>query len=437
MARPWRTDPAADAPLASPPHCHHSPGGAVGRGNGMRRDRHRVRLIGFSILLALATPTQAAPDPAPIASLTQMFDGAMRPDVAVATFSHSDRLLPTNPILRAGPVAELPRSDAPFPAIRFEDRSHGFDLDDYLAMNRVAGLLVIKDGKVRLEDHELGTDAATHWISFSMAKSVTSTLVGAAIRDGFIKSLDDPVTRYVPALRGSAYDGASVLDVLTMSSGVAWDETYTDPASDRRKLLARQLTLKPGVALRYMASLPRAAAPGTRWNYSTGETFILGAIVEGAVRKPLAAYLSEKIWSKIGMESDATWWLESPGGTGFGGSGIGATLRDYGRFAQFVLDEGKIGGKAVVPDGWFAQAGAARTVGGKQVGYGYMWWVPTQPDPIHAGAFYAVGIFGQYMYINPRERLAIIVLSARSKPSDPAVHLSDIAFFAAVAHALH
>jgi CubicO group peptidase (beta-lactamase class C family) len=311
------------------------------------------------------------------------------------------------------------------------------DLNDYLALNRVAGLLVIKDGRIVLEDHELGTGPDTRWISFSMAKSVTSTLVGAAIRDGHIKSLDDPVTRYVPALKGSAYDGASVRDVLTMCSGVSWDETYTDPTSDRRRLLDQQRTLQPGVALRFMAGLPRAAPPGTRWNYSTGETFILGAIVEGAVKKPLATYLSEKIWSKAGMESDASWWLESPEGAGFGGSGIGATLRDYGRFAQFVLDDGKIGDTHVVPDGWFAQAGAPITPGGKQVLYGYMWWVPPQSDPIHAGAFYAIGIFGQFMYINPREKLAIVVLSAWSKPVGPAVHLSDVAFFAAVARALH
>lgn len=399
--------------------------------------RRRLPFLVLACALALTAPTLAAPKAPPLSPLPQMFDGAMRPDVAVATFSHSDQLLPVRTVPRAGPVREFPRSDAPFPAIRFEDRGRSFDLYDYLALNRVAGLLVIKDGKILLEDHELGTEADTRWISFSMAKSVTSTLVGAAIRDGYIKSLDDPVTRYVPALKGSAYDGASVLDVLTMCSGVAWDETYTDPTSDRRKLLAQQLTVKPGVALRFMAGLPRAAPPGTRWNYSTGETFILGSIVEGAVKKPLATYLSEKIWSKAGMESDATWWLESPDGAGFGGSGLGATLRDYGRFAQFVLDEGRIAGKPVVPEGWFTQAGAPRTVSGKPVLYGYMWWVPPQADPINAGAFYAIGIFGQYMYINPRERLAIVVLSARSKPSGSAAFLADTAFFTAVAHAVH
>jgi CubicO group peptidase (beta-lactamase class C family) len=390
--------------------------------------------LGCALIALVPAIAREAP---PIAGMTQMFDGAMRPDVAVETFSHSDRLLPTHTVHRAGPVADLPRNADPFPAIRFEDKGHIYDLNDYLAMNRVAGLLVLKDGKIVLEDYELGAGPETRWISFSMAKSVTSTLVGAAIRDGYIKSVDDPVTRYVPELKGSAYDGARVRDVLMMASGVQWDETYTDPTSDRRKLLAQQLTQKPGVVLRYMAGLPRAAKPGTRWNYNTGETFVLGAVVEGAVKKPLADYLSEKIWSKTGMESDATWWLESVGGAGFGGSGIGATLRDYGRFALFAANGGRIGDNAVLPDNWFSQAGMPHSIEGETVDYGYMWWIPRQADPINEGAFEAIGIFGQYMYINPRERLAIVVLSARSKPAATSTWLSDDAFFSAVAHALH
>ncbi len=375
---------------------------------------------------------------AEVATITEMFDGAMRPDVAVATFSHGERLLPTRAVRRSGAVSPLPRRAAPFPAIHFMDHGRRFDLNDYLATNRVAGLLVLKDGAVALEDHELGAGADTHWLSFSMAKSVTSTLIGAAIHDGFIGSVEDPVVRYVPALKGSAYDGASIRDILTMSSGVRWNETYIDPKSDRRQLLARQLTVQPGVVLKYMAGLPRAAAPGTRWNYSTGETFVLGAVVEGAVKKPLADYLSEKIWSRAGMESDATWWLESPGGAGFAGSGIGATLRDYGRFGLIAADGGMVGGRRIVPDGWFAEAGVPHVIGGKTVGYGYMWWIPDQAEPINAGAFEAVGIFGQYIYVNPRERLVIVVLSARSKPTEEDnVSLDDDAFFAAVAKALH
>lgn len=399
----------------------------------MAIDRRVLHLLAAGAALLAASPTYAAD----IAGMTQMFDGAMRPDVAVQTFSHSDRLLPTRPIRKGDAVAPLPVSDKPFPAIRFEDHGRSYDLNDYLATNRVAGLLVLKNGSVALEDYELGTEPATRWLSFSMAKSVTSTLVGAAIRDKLIRSVDDPVVRYVPALKGSAYDGVRIRDVLTMSSGVRWDETYTDPASDRRKLLAEQLTVKPGAVLKYMATLPRAAPPGTRFNYSTGETFVLGAIVEGAVRKPLADYLSEKIWSQAGMESDASWWLESAGGAAFAGSGIGATLRDFGRFGLIAASGGRIAGTPIVPKDWFDAAGTPHRIGGTTVDYGYMWWIPPQTDPVHRGAFEAVGIFGQYIYVNPREKLVIVVLSARSKPSEgDRVELNDDAFFAAVARAL-
>jgi CubicO group peptidase (beta-lactamase class C family) len=389
-------------------------------------------------LLLLPLMSSSESSPVKLAGLQQIFDGAMLPDVAVASFSHTERLLPVRVVHRGAVTQALPLRPKPFPEVHFEDRGRRFDLYDYLATNRVAGLLILKDGEIALEDYELGTGPGTHWASFSMAKSVASTLVGAALVDGLISSADDPVVRYVPALRGSAYEGVSIRQLLTMSSGVRWDETYTDPKSDRRKMLDLQINGKPGDLLRYMASLPRAAPPGTVWNYSTGETFVIGAVLEGAIHRPLADYLSEKIWSPAGMEQNATWWTDGPNGMAWAGSGIGATLRDYGRFGLLAVDGGKINGRAIVPEGWFADAGAPHNIGGKDVAYGYMWWIPPQTDPVNAGAFQAQGIFGQYIYVNPRERLVVVVLSARSKPgSGSRFELNDDAFFSAVATALH
>jgi CubicO group peptidase (beta-lactamase class C family) len=386
------------------------------------------------ILVALISSNQGrATD---IAGLQQMYDGTVLPDVVVATLSHSERLLPVRTVHRGGSVRPLPKSTKPFPKMHFEDHGHDFDLYDYLAINRVAGLLILKDGEIVLEDYELGIGPKTHWLSFSMAKSISSTLVGAALADGLISSLDDPVVRYVPSLKGSAYDGVSVRQILTMSSGVRWDETYTDPKSDRRKMLQLQLAGKPGELLKYMGSLPRAAPPGSVWNYSTGETFVLGAVIEGATHRRLPDYLSEKIWSPAGMEQDATWWVDGPDGLAWAGSGIGATLRDYGRFGLIVTDQGRLNGQLIVPDGWFNEAGVPHRIAGKSVDYGYMWWIPPQTNLVHLGAFEAQGIFGQYIYINPRERLVIVVLSAQSKPESP-MELDDDAFFAAVATVLH
>ncbi|MGD0889895.1 MAG: serine hydrolase [Terracidiphilus sp.] len=379
-----------------------------------------------------------------LAGARQVFDGTMLPSVEVNTFSHSDTLFPVNIVKRGGAVRPFAYASeaeqAKVKKIHFQSQGQKFDLYDYLAFDRVAGLLILKDGKVAFEDYELGTSPETHWISFSMAKSISSTLVGAAIQQGLIASIDDPVTKYVAGLKGGVYDDVSVRNLLQMASGVQWDETYTDPRSDRRKLLDLQLAGKPGSIVAYMKKLPRAGAPGTIWNYSTGESFLVGALIEGATHKPLATYLSETLWSRLGMERDATWWLESTGGMGLAGSGLGATLRDYARFGEFVLHDGVIEHEGrqerLVPEGWFAEAGKAQMIGGKKVDYGYLWWPMEAGDPIHEGAFEAVGIFGQHMYINPREKLVIVVLSARPKPDADHSPVDDGDFFAAVARAL-
>jgi CubicO group peptidase (beta-lactamase class C family) len=366
-----------------------------------------------------------------LAGLRQLYDGTMLPGVEVATFSHSEKLQPVRVVHRGKSSVPLPKSAKPFPSIHFDVQGHHYDLYDYLATNRVAGMLVLKNGEIVFEDYELGIAPDTHWISFSMAKSITSTLVGAAVADGSISSLDDPVVRYVPALKGSAYDGVTIRQILTMSSGVRWHETLTDRNSDRRKMLELQLAGKPGELLRYMGSLPRAAAPGTVWNYSTGETFVLGAVVEGATHRHLPDYLSEKIWSPAGMERDATWWVDGPDGLAWAGSGIGATLRDYGRFALIAANQGRVNGRSIVADRWFEEAAVSHMIGGKKVDYGFMWWIADK------GAFAALGSFGQYMYINPREHLVIVVLSALSKPEDASADEMGSAFVTAVERALH
>jgi CubicO group peptidase (beta-lactamase class C family) len=360
----------------------------------------------------------------------------MLPGDEVAAFEHSETLYPFGEVRRKGPIRKLLPAANPLKNVRFQSADKDYDLFDYLADDRVAGLLILKDGKIAFEDYELGAGPETRWASFSMAKSISSTLVGAALQQGLIPSLDVPVSRYAPALQGGGYEGVTIRNLLQMASGVRWNETYTDPQSDVGKLGMLMLDRKPGAVVTYMSALPKAGAPGSIWNYSTGETYLIGAIIEGATHKPLRTYLSETLWSRLGMERDATWWLESPGGLGLAGSGIGATLRDYGRFGLFVQQDGVIDGQRMVPEGWFREAGAAHVIGSKRVDYGYLWWpMPAAGDPIHQGAFEARGIYGQHLYINPAEKLVIVVLSARSKPTGATV-LSDAAFFAAVARSL-
>jgi len=288
----------------------------------------------------------------------------------------------------------------------------------------------VHDGKLRLERYGLGFDASGRWTTFSVAKSITSTLVGAALKDGFIRSLSDSVTRYVPSLRGTAYDGVSVRDVLMMASGVRWNETYSDPTSDRRRLLEAQISQVPGSALAVMKSLPRAAPPGTTSNYNTGETQVLAEVLRAAVGRPLATYLSDRIWSRFGMEADANWWLDSPGGTEIGGSGFSATLRDYGRFGLFVL--GGAAGDSILPAGWVREATTPKTLrDGRALDYGYLWWTGATPASRRDGAFMAIGIHGQYLYVNPVARIVIVVWGARPHPSQGQV-VDDWSFCDAV-----
>jgi CubicO group peptidase (beta-lactamase class C family) len=385
-----------------------------------------------------SAPVADVPGEEPIGSVRQMYDGALTPDLAVNTFRHIDRLFPTRVIAHGDHVLALPAAAHPLTQVKFMSRGKHWDLFDYLAVNRVAGLLVLKDGKIALEIYQYGNTPKTRWMSMSIAKSITSTLIGAAIQQGHIRSIDDPVTRYVPALARSAYEGVSIRDILTMSSGVRWNETYTDPSSDRRRLLEAQIAQRPGAALDLMKGLPRAALPGTVNNYNTGETLVAGEVVHQAVKRSLSEYLSERIWKPFGMETDATWWLDSPGGIEIAGSGFSATLRDYARFGLFILGGGRVGNDQVLPIGWTAEAGSAqRLKNGKALDYGFFWWpaTPTAETPDPQGAFLGVGIFGQYLYVNAKEGLVVVVWSARSKPEGMEI-IDDLDFFGAVAVSL-
>lgn len=366
----------------------------------------------------------------------QAYAGKLFPNHQLKLFRDTDWVFSTRLVARGSKVHPLPRAEQQVADFDVRTKDADYDLVDYVSRNRVTGLLILKHGRIALEHYEFGNDARTRWISMSMAKSIATTLVGAAIRDGYIRSVDDPLTEYLPQLAGGGYDGVSIRHLLQMTSGVRWDDTHTDPASERRQMLEMQIAQQPGAILSYVARQPRVAPPGTVWNYSTGETHVVGALVHAAAGRWVSEYLSEKIWAPFGMESDATWWLEAPHGLEVAGSGISATLRDYGRFGQFIMNDGVIGSASVLPPGWMQEATAPRQVGGKQLDYGYMWWpVAAHDGSFDDGAFSARGIFGQYIYINPKRQIVIVVLSARSKPKG-AEAIADNDFFNSAVEAL-
>ena len=323
---------------------------------------------------------------------------------------------------RVVPAGGTPRPLPPGPPLTLP-----LDVDAYMAGQRSAALLVVHDGKLRLERYGLGFDGSGRWTSFSVAKSITSTLVGAAIRDGFIRSMDDKVSDYIPQMKGSAYDEVSVRQLLTMTSGVRWNEDYADPNSDVAQFNKHQPEEGVDALVSYLRRLPREAPPGTRWNYSTGQTNLVGVLLGRATKKPLSTYLSEKIWVPAGMEQQATWILNRSGDE-ISGCCIQAAARDFARFGLFILDGARVDDKSIVPEGWLAEATSERTgIGVPGRGYGYQWW--TYAD----GTFAARGIFGQGIFIDPKRRI-VIASNANwgGGASDRAANAAREAFYRAV-----
>jgi CubicO group peptidase (beta-lactamase class C family) len=301
---------------------------------------------------------------------------------------------------RIQPLLEAPRDLSRF---TYAFKGTRRTIDEFMTQLNAVGLIVITDGRIVLERYAQGNTADTRWTSFSVAKSVTSLLYGVAIKDGHIKSLDDPVVKYVPELAGTSYDGVTLRHLLHMSSGVAWTEDPSDPASDVSQLprLNAEGGFKAQVA--YMGQRPRRAPAGQRFNYSTGETDLAGAALRAAVGRTLSDYLSEKIWRPFGMQADAYWITMRGSDLERGGCCISATLRDYGRIGLVALGNGRAAdGTTALPEGWMRESTQPSP---SSKGYGMYWWL--RPD----GRYFASGSFGQHIEIAPAERTVVAIQS--------------------------
>jgi CubicO group peptidase (beta-lactamase class C family) len=344
-----------------------------------------------------------------------------------------EKIFPVRVAKRGATVNVLPHGTKPFD-VSYSQDGKTFDTAAFMKANNSSGLIVIQHGNILLERYGLGRTDKDRWTSFSVGKSVTSTLIGAAIRDGYIKSLASPVTDYLPELKHTAYDGVTVGDLITMRSGVKWNEDYSDPKSDVAQFgiqPARKDGMDPIEA--YMAKLPRAHKPGTVFHYDTGETDLAGILVARATKKHLADYLSEKIWSKIGVEQDAVWMLDN-GGEELGGCCISMTLRDYARFGLFFMHGGVAGGEQVLPQGWVKDASSSHTQVDPKTpdeGYGYFWWVHPH------NTYSAEGIFGQQIFLDPKDDLVIVFNSAWAQADTDKDWLAQSVYAKAVMAAVH
>jgi len=310
-------------------------------------------------------------------------------------FGHVREAMPTRVVHAGDERLPLNNSHRAMPPVSYQVNGVEHDLDEYLQMPGTMGLIVVKDGEIILEHYAPGHDLQTPWITFSVTKSVTSMLLGAAIEAGYIEDVNEPVTHYLPRLRGTGYEGVTIEQVLHMASGVDWNEDYEDPESDVS--LAGALN---GLELvNYLGKLPRAHEPGAVFNYSTGEANLIGEILRAALGNNASTWLEHRIWKPFGMAFDAYWLLDSEGGVETGGCCINATLRDYARLGLFAAADGVLpDGTRVLPEGWME---ASTTPSPASPGYGYQWWL------VGDGSYAAMGIFDQMIYVDPDSDLVV------------------------------
>ena len=347
-------------------------------------------------------------------------------DKIVHNFSHMDAAFLSKPLSRGdGPTAELPYGPEYAPPA---------EVNDWIEARDVTALVVLKEGQIVYENYFKGTQPDDLRISWSVAKSYLSALVGILLDEGAIASLDDQVTTYAPKLKGTAYDGATLRNVLNMASGVTFDEDYLDPDSDINKM-GRALALG-GELDDFTAGLKDTfTTPGSQWQYVSIDTHVIGMVVRGATGRSVTELLSEKVITPMGLEH-APYYVTDGAGVAFVLGGLNLTTRDYARMGQMFLQNGRYNGQQIVPAEWVAASTApsAPTAEG-QIGYGYQWWLPADAQP---GEFFAAGIYGQYIYVD-QMRGVVIALNAADRnfrdESRDAMN-RNIAMFRAIAAAL-
>ncbi len=382
--------------------------------------RWAVRILLTLFLAALVVGFWKRDDIQRLWAVNTLFDEAHM----AQNFSNMDKAFLTVPLDRGtGPVSELTYGtpiDLPTGA------------DTWITDRKLTSLLVMKSGEIVYEDYFRDTQPTDRRISWSIAKSYLSALFGIVMAEGHIASLDDPVTKYAPLLRGTAYDKASVRNVLNMASGVLFNEDYFDYNSDINRM-GRVVALGQNLD-DFAASLTETfATPGERWQYVSIDTHVIGMVIRGATGRSVVDLLEEKIIQPLGQEADA-YYITDGAQVAFVLGGLNITTRDYARFAQMIAQDGVWQGQQIVPADWIAASTRPSAPSDRSVlGYGYQWWIePDAPD----GEFYGRGIYGQFLYVDQNNDVVIIVTAADRNFRDPGMNRSNIEMMRRIADGL-
>lgn len=366
------------------------------------------------------------------------------PEQRVQNFRSMDQLFPSRPVHRSGAPFHFRRSATPAALRDLQLKLGGKSepLDAFLNRTTTTGLLIARDDELLDERYFLGTTEDSPLTSWSMAKSVVSLLTGIAIEEGRLAGVDHRLSEYAPALSRGGYAQVTIQQALQMSSGIRFDETYSNPFSDINMMFVHMFALNQRLN-DYVSRLPAAHAPGTAFEYVSVDTQSVGMALRAAVGKPLTQYLEEKLWGPLGMEYDAFWNVDREDRSGdpameLAFCCLNVRLRDYAKIGRLAARGGDWNGRRIVSEAWMKEATqpkAAHLLPANQggVGYQYQWWVPrVSADGSDDGAFMAIGVWGQFMYVQPRDRLVIVKTSVDPRPDD----VEHAQVFAAIAQAL-
>ncbi len=356
-----------------------------------------------------------------------------KPNQIVANFSSMEQAFLTTPVKRSGNtfVYQTARQDLPQ---KFIYKEGEVDTFEFITRRATTALLVVKDDKITFEEYYQGTSEDDLRISWSVGKSVLSTLFGMAVGDGLI-NIEDNVTDYVPALKGSGYDGVSIKNVLQMSSGIAWNEDYSDPDSDINKM--SWVLSVSGSLDAFAATLKSIRKDGEKWHYVSMDTHVLAMVLRAATGVPINQYMEQRLWSKVGAEADG-YWVTDNEGSAFALGGLNIRTRDYARFGRLWVNRGKLNGEQLIPADWEKASHTPDSphISGsdKVFGYGYQWWLGPNA---REGEFLAIGVYGQYIYINQPEGVVIVKNSADLDFMDERNSMWEtVSFFRAITNSL-
>lgn len=377
----------------------------------MRLRRLRYTLFAF-VLLVAALGAWKREEISRLIAVNTLFDEAK----IVGNFTHMGALF------RSRPMALGPRLASPLP-VSLTPVDLPPEVEDWLTTRQATALLVLRRGEIVHEDYRLGTGPEDLRISWSVAKSFLSALLGIAIDEGAIASIDDPVTKYAPVLIGSAYDGATIRNVMNMASGVAFNEDYLDFWSDINRM-GRVIALDGSLDAFAAGLTGKVAEPGAEWHYVSIDTHVLGMVLRGATGRAVPELMEQRILAPLGLEADP-YYLTDGEGVAFVLGGLNLTTRDYARFGQMILQGGHWQGRQIVPEHWVAEmtTESAPWRPGQQGRYGFQWWLPNDARP---GEVFAIGVYGQYIWIDRAHDVVIVVNAADRGFAEPGVFDANI-----------